>query len=231
MKKRFLRNKINGGDSEDGSNYGLSQVSGSMVSGDRQTISKVGSKYSKKAFSKTDRQSFLNRGRSAYKSTSKNGDMVSEVKSRRNKGSALIGSGNNGTRSNQLLTKGPDLGNPRYRADKAPSEAGLLIGTINDKKGTLNAFNSRNGHSFVEVLDDENDPYIREQDNYFEEGDEGSELNKRALRTLNALNKGSDEGSEHGNIDEITFQEFDEETIDRRTFYDEDGEIMEAGAH
>ena len=131
--------------------------------------------------------------------------MVSQVKSRRNKGSTLIGSNNNGTRSTHGLTRGPDLGNPRYRADKAPSEVGLLIGTINDKKGTLSAFASRNRHSDNEVLDDENDPYIREQDNYFDEGDEGSELNNRALRTLNALNKGSDEGSEHGNIDEITF--------------------------
>jgi hypothetical protein len=56
LKKRFLRNKINGtGDSADGSNYGLSQATGSVVSRDRSTISKVGSKYSKKAFSKTDR--------------------------------------------------------------------------------------------------------------------------------------------------------------------------------
>lgn len=130
--------------------------------------------------------------------------MVSQVKSRRNKGTTLIGNNKEGTRSTHGLTKGPDLGNPRYRADKAPSEVGLLIGTINDKKGTLSAFASRNQHS-DEVLDDENDPYIREQDNYFDEGDEGSELNKRALRTLNALNKGSDDESEPGNIDEITF--------------------------
>ena len=74
----------------------------------------------------------MNRGRSAYKTSSKNGDMLSEVRSRRNKGSTLIG--NNGTRSTHGLTKGPDLGNPRYKADKAPSEVGLLIGTINQKK-------------------------------------------------------------------------------------------------
>jgi hypothetical protein len=43
-----------------------------------------------------------------------------------------------------------------------------LIGTINQKKeGTLSAFASRN----ADALDDENDPYIREQDNYFDEGD------------------------------------------------------------
>jgi hypothetical protein len=131
--------------------------------------------------------------------------VVSEVKSRRNKGSALIGSGNVGNRSTQGLIRGPDLGNTRYADDKAPSEAGLLIGTINDKKGTLSAFASRNRNSRDEVLDDENDPYIREQDNYFEEGDEGSELNKRALRTLNALNKESDDESDTQNVDEITF--------------------------
>jgi hypothetical protein len=71
LKKRFLRNKLNTtGDSEDGSNYGLSKATNSIVSGERLTAaSKVGSKTSKKAFSKTDRQSFLNRGRSAYKSS------------------------------------------------------------------------------------------------------------------------------------------------------------------
>jgi len=95
--------------------------------------------------------------------------MLSEVRSRRNKGSTLIG--NNGTRSTHGLTKGPDLNNPRYKADKAPSEVGLLIGTINDKKGTLSAFASRNRHSDTEILEDENDPYVREQDNYFDEGD------------------------------------------------------------
>jgi len=70
LKKRFLRNNLNTtGESEDGSNYGLSHASRSIVSGDQKTVSKVGSKISsKKAYSKTDRQSFLNRNRSAYKS-------------------------------------------------------------------------------------------------------------------------------------------------------------------
>lgn len=157
--------------------------------------------------------------------------MLSEVKSRGHKRSALVG--NAGTRSTHGLIKGPDLGNPRYKADKAPSAVGLLIGTINQKKdGTLSAIGSRNRHSDTEILDDENDPYIREQDNYFDEGDGDTELNRKALRTLNAINKGSDEGSETGNIDEITFHEFDEETMDRRTMiYDEDGELIEAAGH
>ena len=91
-----------------------------------------------------------------------------------------------------------------------------MIGTINQKKeGALSAFNTRNRNIDSEVLDDENDPYIREQDNYFDEEDgDKSELNKKALRTLNAINKGSDEGSETGNIDEITFYDFDDQTMD-----------------
>lgn len=91
-----------------------------------------------------------------------------------------------------------------------------MIGTINQKKeGALSTFNSRNRNSDSEVLDNENDPYIREQDNYFNDGDgDKSELNRKALRTLNAINKGSDEGSETGNIDEITFYDFDDQTMD-----------------
>ena len=47
--------------------------------------------------------------------------MISEVKSRggHNKRSSLAG--NAGTRSTHGLVKGPDLGNPRYKADKAPN--------------------------------------------------------------------------------------------------------------
>jgi len=45
--------------------------------------------------------------------------MISEVKSRGHKRTSI--NGNNGTRSTHGLIKGPDLGNPRYKADKAPS--------------------------------------------------------------------------------------------------------------
>ena len=58
MKKRFLRNTLNTtGESEDGTNYGLSHKTKSLISAER-TVSKVGSKNSKtskKPFSKTDR--------------------------------------------------------------------------------------------------------------------------------------------------------------------------------
>jgi hypothetical protein len=99
----------------------MTNADGSIASGARSKISKVTSKISsKKAFSKTDRQSLLNRGRSAYKPNKKNIDLVSETKSRGHKRSTLIG--NSGTRSTKDgLLKGPDLGNPRYKADKAPS--------------------------------------------------------------------------------------------------------------
>lgn len=108
-----------------------------------------------------------------------------------------------------------------------------MIGTCSkQKEGTLSAFASRNRHSESEILEDENDPYIREQDNYFDEVDENGELNKRALKTLNALNKESDDDSDPGNVEEITFHEFDEETMDRRTMiYDEEDGIGEPAGH
>ena len=45
---------------------------------------------------------------------------------------------------------------------------------------------------------------------------------------MNALNKGSDDESEHDNVEEITFHEFDEETMDRRTLiYDEEDGVAD----
>ena len=71
---------------------------------------------------------------------------VSDVKSRRNhNGSTFIG--NNGTRSTNGLIRGPDLNNPRYKAEKAPSEVGMLIGTINDTQIALSASATKNRHS------------------------------------------------------------------------------------
>ena len=43
------------------------------------------------------------------------------------------------------------------------------------------------------------------------------------MRTLNHLNHGSDNESEPGNVEEITFHDFDGETMDQRTLILDDG--------